>query len=119
MQFQTLADAEAKAAELGEGYEVKYLYPSSPITEEERLGLDIDFCNNLINCFLQDNRIEGVTTLQGEALMVKFSTTLSFAQVGAVNSVKEHLQAIEVDDVFTEERKQKYISKIDQYLGQF
>lgn len=119
MRFDTLAEAEAKAAELGQGYQVKYLYPYVPPTPAQSLSMDMDFCNELINVFLEDNRIEGVTTVQGESLMAKFSTTLSFAQVGAVTSVKVHLEAISTDEVFTQERKDKYLTMIANYQSQF
>jgi len=118
-KYNTEAEAWAVADSLGTGYTVTYLYPYIPPTTEERLEIDQSFCNNLINIFLQDNRIEGVTAQQGEALMVKFSTTLNFAQVGAVTSVQYHIQNMAVDDVFTQERKDKYIELIANYLSKF
>ena len=119
MRFDTLEEAEAKAAELGTGYSVEFVEPYVAPTPVDSLGMDITFCNSLINVFLEDNRIEGVTTAQGEVLMSKFSTTLSFAQVGAVASVKAHLETISVDDVFTQERKGKYLGMIADYQSQF
>ncbi len=118
-KYNTKEDADAVADSLGTGYTVEYLYPYVPPTPEERLGMDKDFCNNLITVFLQDNRIAGVTAEQGEALMVKFSRTLSFAQVGAVTSVQYHIENTETDDIFTIERKDKYIKLIADYLNQF
>ena len=118
-KYNTQAEAQAVADSLGTGYTVEYLYPYVPPTPEERLTLDQSFCNNLTNVFLQDNRIDGVTAVQGEALMSKFSVTLSFAQVGAVTSVDYHIKNMAVDDVFTQERKDKYIQMISDYLSQF
>ena len=115
-KYNTREDADAVADSLGAGYTVEYLYPYAPPTPEERLGLDKSFCDNLINTFLQDNRIAGVTAEQGEALMIKFSTTLSFAQVGAITSVQYHIKNIETDDIFTVERKDKYVKLIADYL---
>ena len=51
--------------------------------------------------------------------MGKFSTTLSFAQVGAITSVDYHIKNMAVDDVFTQERKDKYIELIANYLSNF
>ena len=118
-KYNTQAEAQAVADGLGTGYTVEYLYPYVPPTAEERLGTDISFCGELINVFLQDNRVAGVTAQQGEALMTKFSITLSFAQVGAVTSVQYHIQNMVVDDVFTQERKDKYIELITNYLSSF
>tara|TARA_R110002020_G_scaffold170329_1_gene359920 strand:+ start:376 stop:777 length:402 start_codon:yes stop_codon:yes gene_type:complete len=118
-KYNTQAEAQAVADSLGTGYTVEYLYPYVPPTPEERLTLDQSFCNNLTNVFLQDNRIAGVTAEQGEALMSKFSVTLSFAQVGAVTSVQYHIQNMATDDVFTQERKDKYIQMISDYLSKF
>ena len=118
-RFNNMQEAQAKADSLGTGYSVEYLYPYVAPTPEERLGSDIDFCNELINVFLQDNRIDGVTTEQGEALMIKFSTTLSFAQVGAITSVDYHIKNMSTDSVFTQERKTKYLDMIQNYLNQY
>ena len=118
-KYNTEGDAQAVADSLGTGYTVTYLYPYTPPTPEERLGMDQSFCNQLITIFLQDNRIAGVTAQQGEALMSKFSTTLSFAQVGAVTSVDYHIKNMATDDVFTTERKDKYIQLISDYLSSF
>jgi len=118
-KYDTEAEAQAVADGFGTGYTVEYLYPYVPPTPEERLGPDQFFCSSLINIFLQDNRIAGVTAQQGEALMGKFSTTLSFAQVGAITSVDYHIKNMAVDDVFTQERKDKYIELITNYLSQF
>ena len=118
-KYNTEAEAQAVADSLGTGYTVEYLYPYVPPTPEERLGPDQLFCNSLINTFLQDNRAAGVTAQQGEALMSKFSTTLSFAQVGAITSVDYHIKNMTIDSIFTQERKDKYIDLIANYLSQF
>jgi len=118
-KYNTEAEAQTVADSLGTGYTVTYLYPYVPPTPEERLETDINFCGELINIFLQDNRIAGVTAQQGEALMSKFATTLSFAQVGAITSVDYHIKNMATDDVFTQERKDKYIQMISDYLSKF
>jgi hypothetical protein len=118
-KYSTEAAAQAVADSLGAGYTVEYLYPYVSTPPAERLGSDIDFCKNLITLFLQDNRIANVTAQQGESLMAKFATTLNFAQVGAVTSVDYHIKNMVTDDVFTQERKDKYINLIANYLNQF
>jgi hypothetical protein len=51
--------------------------------------------------------------------MTKFVDILQFAQTGAVGSVNDLLSNIAVDDVFTQERKDKYLQMIANYLSQF
>ena len=118
-KYNTEAEAQTVADGFGTGYTVTYLYPYVPPSAVDRLEMDQSFCNELVNVFLQDNRIAGVTAEQGEALMGKFATTLSFAQVGAITSVQYHIQNMVVDDVFTQERKDKYIESITNYLSSF
>ena len=118
-EFATEEDAQAFADTLGEGYAVEYIGPVQPISVDERLSMDIEFCLQLIQTFLLDNRNAGVTVEQGEALMTKFVNVLQFAQTGAVGSVNDLLSSISVDDVFTQERKDKYLQMITNYLAQF
>ena len=118
-RFNNIDEANARAEGFGTGYTVEYVAPYVAPSPEARLSLDMKFCNELINIFLQDNRIAGVTAEQGEALMSKFSTVLSFAQVGAIKSVDYHIKNMTVDDVFTQPRKDKYMSLIRDYLSQF
>ena len=119
MQFDSLTSAESKAAELGEGYSVEFVSDVVPPTAVERLEMDQDFCKELIRIFLTDNREAGVTGAQGESLMGKFATALSLAQVGSVSSVNYHITNIAVDTIFTQERKDKYLTLIQNYLSQF
>ena len=118
-RFNNIDEANARAEGFGTGYAVEYVAPYVAPSPEARLSLDMKFCNELINIFLQDNRIAGVTAEQGEALMSKFSTVLSFAQGGAIKSVDYHIKNMTVDDVFTQPRKDKYMSLIRDYLSQF
>ena len=118
-EFATLEEAHAFADSLGDGYTVEYVGPVEPISNEQRLSMDMSFTLDLIQTFLLDNRNAGVTVAQGEALMTKFVDILQFAQTGAVGSVNDLLSGIAVDDVFTQERKDKYLQMIADYLAQF
>ena len=60
-----------------------------------------------------------ITSEQSEQVLVKFRDILAFAQTGAVTSIQTYLPLIPVDDVFTQERKDKYIQMISDYLAQF
>ena len=118
-RFDTLEEAQTFADSLGEGYTVEYIGPYIPPTVAERLDMDMNFCQDLITTFVYDNREIGTTQEQNDALMAKFQTILAFAQVGAVESINAHLPTIPTDEVFTQERKDKYMQMITQYLAQF
>ena len=118
-EFETLEEAQAFADSLGNGYTVDYVGPVEPISNEQRLSMDMSFTLVLIQTFLIDNRNAGVTVAQGEALMNKFVDVLQFAQTGAVGSVNNLLLNIEIDEIFTQDRKDKYLQMIANYLAQF
>lgn len=118
-RFDTLEEAQAFADSLGEGYTVEYVGPYVPPTVAERLDMDMQFCQDLITTFVYDNREIGTTQAENDALMAKFQTVLAFAQVGAVESINAHLPTIPTDEVFTQERKDKYMQMITDYLAQF
>ena len=79
----------------------------------------MSFGSELINVFVYDNRVMEITTEQSEAVLVKFRDILAFAQTGAITSIQTYLPLIPIDEVFTQERKDKYIQMIDGYLAQF
>ena len=118
-EFATIEDAQTFADSLGDGYTVEYIGPVIPISTQERLQMDMAFGSELINTFVYDNRVMEITTEQSEAVLVKFRDILAFAQTGAITSIQTYLPLIPIDDVFTQERKDKYISMIANYLVQF
>ena len=117
--FDNEAAAQARADSLGSGYLVEFVGNDVIPTAEERLWMDQHFCKELVDIFLKDNRAAGVTGAQGESLMGKFATALSLAQVGSVTSVNYHITNMAVDSIFTQERKDKYLTLIQKYLSQF
>ena len=93
-EYATIEEAQAFADSIGEGYTVEYVGPVPQITIEERYGMDKQFCDDLINTFVLDNRNIGTTPEQNDALMSKFQLVLGFAQVGAVKDINAHLPSI-------------------------
>ena len=81
--------------------------------------MDMQFGQELVFVFVEDNRIMGTTQEQNDAILVKFRDILAFAQTGAIESINTHLPNIAVDEVFTQERKDKYIDMVNDYLSQF
>ena len=118
-KFATLENAQAFADSLGEGYMAEYYAPYTPPTIQERLQMDMQFGQDLVFVFVEDNRIMGTTQEQNDAILVKFRDILAFAQTGAIESINTHLPNIAVDEVFTQERKDKYIGMVTAYLSQF
>jgi len=118
-KYATIEEAQAFADSLGEGYTVEYIGAVVPMTIEQRYEMDKGFCDNLITTFVLDNRNIGTTPTENDALMSKFQLVLGFAQVGAVKDINAHLPSIPTDDVYTEERRDKYIQMITDYLAQF
>ena len=118
-KFATLEDAQAFADSLGEGYTAEFYAPYTPPTIQERLQMDMSFGQDLVFVFVEDNRIMGTTQEQNDAILVKFRDILAFAQTGAIESINTHLPSIPVDEVFTQERKDKYMAMVTDYLAQF
>ena len=118
-KFDTLEEAQEFADSLGEGYTVEFVAPYVPPSIEEKLSMDMAFGNELVTTFVYDNRIKEITSEQSEAVLVKFRDILAFAQTGAITSIQTYLPLIPVDEVFTQERKDKYIQMINDYLAQF
>lgn len=118
-QFETLEDAQAFADTLGTGYAAEFYKSYTPPTIQQRLNMDLDFGNHLVYIFVEDNRVMDITPEQSEAVLVKFRDILAFAQTGAITSIDNYLPLIPTDDVFTQERKDKYIQMITDYLAQF
>lgn len=118
-KFATLEDAQAFADSLGEGYTAEYYAPYTPPSIQERLQMDMSFGQDLVFVFVEDNRIMGTTQEQNDAILVKFRDILAFAQTGAIESINIHLPNIPVDEVFTQERKDKYTAMVTDYLAQF
>jgi len=117
-KFSTLSDAQTFANTLGEGYTVELYREYVPPTLRERLLMDMEFGRNLIYVFVEDNRAMEITTVQSEKMLVKFRDILAFAQIGAILSIYTHLPNIAIDDVFTQERKDKYEQMISYYMLQ-
>ena len=118
-KYETLEEAEAVASTYGSGYEVELIGAVEPLSIQVRLQMDLDFGQKLIYTFVEDNRIQGINTTQSEQLLVEFRDILGFAQTGAITSISVYLPNLPTNDVYTIERKEKYIAMINGYLNQF
>jgi hypothetical protein len=116
-KFASLEDAQAFADTLGEDYIAEFYAPYTAPTIQEKLQMDMQFGQDLVFVFVEDNRTMNITPEQSEAVLIKFRDILAFAQTGAITSIQTYLPAITTDDVFTQERKDKYMNMINQYLN--
>ena len=115
--FNTLEEAETWALENYDNTWAVELASENqqitPLTIERRLPLDIDFGYQIIGEFLKDNRLYGYIPIQDSInLLNKFSDIEKLCRLGAIKDVQTLMQAVIVDDIFTQERKDKYLSMI-------
>jgi hypothetical protein len=123
--FASIQSAQTFADSLGEGYMATLAPPSEqipPITGRERVQMGLDFGNELTFTFLDDNQSSAFypfTEAQNNALMSKFQSVLSFAQVGSIRQISDMLPSIATDEIFTQARKDNYIAMCANFLAQF
>ena len=79
---------------------------------------DKDFGINLMDLFIIDNRESPVAfnPSVSTALLQKMQAIKTLADVGDIKTVKYLLSITEVDEVFTQERKDKYILMCENHL---
>lgn len=118
MSFSSFEEAEAFSLLLEPMIvEEEPIKPSLDIAQ--KLESDKAFCLYLTDRFSKQNREAGVTEPEALALLAKFKDILSMAQVGAINSVYLLLQNVDVDSIYTQARKDKDLSDIENYLNSF
>jgi hypothetical protein len=120
--FQNLQDAETYTNNLGNTFSVELASPEYQIpqpTPEEKLKNDIDFGSKLIETFLLDNRLitPSVTEQESVFLLNQFNSIERLAKLGDIKSTKILLEQTQTDvRIFTQERKDKYLTQINNYL---
>ena len=118
--------AQAYADGLGEEYTAILASENEQIQETsnaDKVNQDLDFGISLIKLFRTDNadyeKANNVTITVAEsvALMQKFQGLIGFCQVGAIAEAYAILPTIVIDSIFTQERKDKYLTTLQNYLG--
>jgi len=89
----------------------------------QKVDLDVSFGLSLIKIFRadnaqyeQDNNVQ-ITVQESLTLMGKFQSLIGLCQVGAIAEAYAILPSIQPDDIFTQERKDKYLGLLQNYLG--
>lgn len=119
VQFQTEIEANNYAAIHNmQVRQIEKIENANEISREKQLQNDLNFGNALIKEFLLDNRLASTTVTDQMSiyLLQKFQTLESLCRVGDVRNIANLLPTIEVDAIFTQERKDKYISMIENYM---
>ena len=89
------------------------------ITPEEKLSSDMNFGEMLIEMFLLDNRliVPHVTPSESLNLLSEFDNIEKLARLGDIKSVSILMNGVQTDNrIFTQERKDKYMTMIDAQL---
>jgi hypothetical protein len=90
------------------------------LTPLQKLPLDIEFGTQLINIFLEDNRTFGYISIEDSiTLLNKFNDIEKLCRLGSIKDVQTLMQNVITDNIFTQERKDKYLQMITDYLNSY
>ena len=121
IEFLTISEAETFAVQRGIANpaieEVVEVVNESEVYSI-RLEKDKVFGKSLIDLFLLDNRLMPFAIAVSDSLNVltKFSAVESLARNADIKSIQAILPSIEIDAIFTQERKDKYIAMVNTHL---
>jgi hypothetical protein len=117
--FDSLTDCETWVlANLGSDWIVQVSDEQVPLASlEERLNSDLNFGDSLIREFLIDNRIANVSSTDSITVAQKFKDIELLARNGDIRTVKIVLESTAIDVIFTQDRKDKYLTMITTYLA--
>jgi hypothetical protein len=84
---------------------------------EDKLDMDLEFGLKIIKDFLLDNRkINNISEVDSISLSIKFDKIEKLARLGDIKTIKVLMLNLEVDEIFTQERKDKYLLAIQEHL---
>jgi hypothetical protein len=121
--FATLAEAEAWTLEnLGQGYTIEEL-PTESKPDSVKLAERQQFGRDLLNEYLLDN--DAIASARGYAFTVeetaqqaqKFQLVMGILPLGSLKQVLSVIQATATDAIFTQERKDKYITALNDFIN--
>jgi hypothetical protein len=117
--FNTLQDAETYTLEvLGIGWTVVVSEEQiMSLTPEQQLESDMFFGKNMIQQFLIDNRELGSIPVSEQLIQLeKFKNINTLLGVGALKASYDLINITTTDQYFTQQRKDKYLNQIYNYL---
>lgn len=103
----------------GGGWSFENLGAVPSKTPDELLQSDKSFLLNLLDEFVVQNRLDGITPTESGELLTAFSSIKQLAEVGAVPEVYGSINELvtPIARVYTEERKQADLAKILAYMA--
>jgi hypothetical protein len=89
------------------------------IPSNEVLSSDKAFLLFMMNRFVHLNRLNNISSLESQELLTAFNSIKQLSEVGAVPEVYGSIQALTtpIGRVYTEERKQIDLAKIEAYMA--
>jgi hypothetical protein len=124
--FSKLEDAQTWAfGYFGEGYTITDLGPVPQKSEAEKLAERQDFGKQLLNDYLMDN--DAIAKERGFPFTVeetaqqaqKFQLVMGILPLGSLKQSLDVISVTATDTIFTQERKDKYIAALQNFiLGQ-
>lgn len=90
-----------------------------PISTEDKLLKDIEFGKLLIKTFLKENRdIPRAFTINDNLMLLqKFAPIETLSRLGDIKTILILVSTLEVDEIFTQQRKDNFIATINNYLN--
>lgn len=106
IEFETIAEHDA------------YIQSITPIQNNVRLvEQDIELGQSVILEYLRENKLLDITTEQSLGQFQKFSPVKAMLEVGALGAARDLLIGVEIDSIFTQERKEKYLTMLNGFLS--
>lgn len=102
-------EEEAKAAE---SQRIKDEQAAAIKAQEDALKAAQETGRKLITMYLYDNSKLTLTTEQTLQQLSKFAAIKQLLELGSLRAAKELIAATEVDEIFTQERKDKYLGML-------
>lgn len=98
---------------------IKENYINKSPSTSELIEKDKKFGNKLLDEFLKDNRDLKTAFSMTTSINVlqKFQAVKGLSEVGDIKNVKKLIENTAIDDIFTQERKDKYVLMCANYLG--
>ena len=123
LNFANLTDAQNYANSLGVGFiatlESSEDFPPINLTVSQKALQDKYFLLGLVEDFVSENRTQGPTTVaQDLELLSAFSNIKQLAEVGAISATKQllvDLTGLPIAGIYTEQRREIDILRIDSY----
>lgn len=127
--FASLQDAQDFADSLGLSYIATLAPENEQIPEEDittivddKTEQDFKFGSYLLQLFVADNRRfekaynTSITKEQTDSLILAYEKLINYCTIGAINELAVELAGITPNEVFTQERKDKYQALVTSYL---